>query len=124
MMYLKTEKMLLSVNKAISNALKALPSAQPESCDDTISRKAAIDAIHNADTQIYEGEAAVGRRNYMTKEECCEIIDGLPFAQPEIIYCRGCKHFNDYFVECDHESGLKHIKDDHDHCSYAERRTE
>lgn len=45
-------------------------------------------------------------------------------AQPEIIYCRECKHFNDYFVECDHESGLKHIKDDYDHCSYAERREE
>ena len=43
--------------------------------------------------------------------------------QPEIIHCWECKYFNDYFVECDHESGLRYIND-HDHCSYAKRREE
>lgn len=79
------------VRKAIVAFINLVPSAQPTQTNtsntleslDCISRQAAIDAIHNADTQIYEGEAAVGRRNYMTKEECCEIIDGLPSAQPD-----------------------------------------
>lgn len=49
--------------------------------DDLINRQAAIDAIYNADFQIYDGDWAVGIRNYMTKEEACAIIDGLPSAQ-------------------------------------------
>ena len=51
-----------------------------------------------------------------------EAIQKLPSAPPEIVRCRDCKHFNSYFVECDHESGLKHIKDDHDYCCHADRR--
>lgn len=55
--------------------------------------------------------------------DAIEKINGLPSSQSEIICCKECKHFNGYFVECDHESGLRHIKDDNDYCSYAERRT-
>lgn len=51
--------------------------------NDLISRKAAIDEIFNADFMIYEGVCAVGRRNYMTKEEACSIIDSLPSVHPE-----------------------------------------
>ena len=50
---------------------------------DTISRQAAIDAIIKTDFMIYKGMAAVGRRNYMTKEEVRKIIEGLPSVQPE-----------------------------------------
>lgn len=49
--------------------------------DDLISRQDAVDALYNADFQIYDGDWAVGRRNYMTKEEACAIIYGLPSAQ-------------------------------------------
>lgn len=52
--------------------------------DDTVSRAAAIDALFKVDLQIYEGGCAVGRREYMTKEEACTIIDRLPSAQSEI----------------------------------------
>lgn len=45
-------------------------------------------------------------------------------AQPEIIRCKDCKHYNSYFVECESESGLKHISDHHQWCCNAERREE
>ena len=86
------QERLIIAKTLIESVLDDLPSAQPTQTNtpnaleslDCISRQAAIDAIQNADTQIYEGEAAVGRRNYMTKDECCEIIDSLPSAQPTI----------------------------------------
>ena len=86
------QERLIIAKTLIESVLDDLPSAQPTQTNtpnaleslDCISRQAAIDAIQNADTQIYEGEAAVGRRNYMTKDECCEIIDSLPSAQPPI----------------------------------------
>ncbi len=88
--------------------------------DDIIYRQAAIDALA-------EHEKSRGHNYTLFVDivsECAEIIRNLPSAQPEIIRCKDCKYFNSYFVECDHESGLKHIKDGHDHCSYAERRTD
>ena len=70
---------------AVIDTLDELPSAQPNVPDtnvgDMISRQMAINEIFNADLQIYEGDCAVGRRNYMTKEEVCSIIDSLPSAQ-------------------------------------------
>ena len=75
---------------------------------DLIDRQAAIDQLH----QSY---------NLLDAEQR---LEDLPPTQPEFIRCKDCKHFNSYFVECDHGSGLKHIKDDHDHCCHADRGME
>ena len=75
--------------------------------DDSIYRQAAIDALGTPHGILYP----------------IRTIEELPSAPPEIVRCRDCKHFNSYFVECDHESGLKRIKDDHDHCCHADRRS-
>lgn len=42
--------------------------------------------------------------------------------QPEIIRCEDCKYFNDYFVECENENGLRHVRDGDDFCSKAEEK--
>lgn len=107
--------------------------------NDCISRQAAIDALWKA---LYEYEDKtekqfqasedldvgdwIGHRIFVQNMNDIDrqTILNLPSAQPEIIFCKDCKYFNSYFVDCDHESGLRHIKDDHDYCSYAERRTD
>ena len=50
---------------------------------DLISRQDAIDAIANVDMQVYEGDAAVWRRLYLTQKEMLAIIEALPSAEPE-----------------------------------------
>lgn len=51
---------------------------------DFIKRQNVIDAIANVDMQMYEGNAAVGRRLYLTPEEILAIIEALPSAEPEL----------------------------------------
>lgn len=97
---------------------------------DCISRRVAIDAIHYADTQIYDGEAAVGRRNYMTKNECCEIIDSLPPARSEIVRCVDCVHSDTFPKGADNDMPLKCLGIRYGgvmpdwYCEHAERRTD
>lgn len=50
---------------------------------DLIKRQDAIDAIANVDMQVYEGDAAVGRRLYLTQEEMLAIIENLPSVEPK-----------------------------------------
>lgn len=75
---------------------------------DLISRQAAIDAIF-------------GRSHEIIKMR----IGNLPSAQPEIIRCRDCKHYDPYDSRkafCCLE-GIDGCYPD-DFCSYAERRTD
>lgn len=47
---------------------------------DLIRRKEAINAVTEKDMQVYEGNAAVGRRLYLTQNEIIAIIESLPSA--------------------------------------------
>ena len=67
--------------EALDMAIKAL---EQQPCEDTISRQAAIDEIK----EIYEWHDNV------TKERIIEHFKQLPSAQPEIIRCKDCKHYN------------------------------
>jgi len=84
---------------------------------DCISRQQAIDAVKSRKTaeQCKEGEV----RNW-TVDACVDMIRKLPSAQPEIIRCKDCKHW-DGVDTCD-------VIDapvwDNDFCSMAERRTD
>jgi len=100
--------------------IEKLPPAPPEylaeqagilvTDTDTISRQAAIDEIK----EIYEWHDNV------TKERIIEHFKQLPSAQPEIIRCKDCKHW-DGVDTCD-------VIDapvwDNDFCSLAERRSD
>jgi hypothetical protein len=76
--------------------------------EDTISRKAAIDALYHVDE--YNGRSI-------------EAIRNLPSAQPEVICCKDCKWFGN--IGCaisivdDSDKPTKN-----DFCSFAERREE
>ena len=103
--------------------IKALPSAQlgtnlAEVGTDCISRQAAINALSTI--TVYKGSipynTAVMRINH------------LPPAQPEIIYCKDCKHYGRadkrrFYRGYDCLDGrIASIVPDKDFCSRAERR--
>ena len=50
---------------------------------DLISRKEAIKKIVGLNMQVYEGDACVGIRTCLTKEEIIYAIDEIPSAEPE-----------------------------------------
>lgn len=50
---------------------------------DLISRQDAIDAIEDADMQVYSCGATIGVRTHLTKEEIVAIIDRVQPAEPE-----------------------------------------
>lgn len=85
--------------------------------DDLISRQAAIEEWKN-DFKGYVNALNIPRDDY---NGIMEYIDELPSAQPEIIYCVGCKYM---YTE---ETGFwcaqtgKEVRLDH-YCGYAERR--
>lgn len=54
-----------------------------------ISREDAIEAIR-ASAQKYTGFMEM---EMYTDDDAVEAIEGLPSAQPEIIHCRDCKHW-------------------------------
>ena len=62
--------------------IKALESAQPEPCEDAVSRKL-----------MYElGATCMARRDENGELVALGRLDMLPPAQPEIIHCRDCRH--------------------------------
>ena len=80
--------------------------------DDLISRQAAIDALEQAKEQYFDRRVIIGKMQ--------DVVSNLPSAQPEIIRCKDCKHW-DGVDTCD-------VIDapvwDNDFCSMAERRSD
>ena len=111
------------VNAAI-DIIIAVPPVQPEPCEDTISRKAAIDAVKHA---------------WAKGLEPTQYIEDLPSAQSEIIYCKDCVKHNKghgyYFDgtvigirDCCPLVEIRGMAQGHEfdyqYCAYAERRTD
>jgi hypothetical protein len=87
---------------------------------DLISRQAAIGRINKQREHLQPGiypQDEIGDAAYRI---CAEFIERLPSAQPEIIWCKDCKHW-DGVDTCD-------VIDapvwDNDFCSMAERRSD
>ena len=114
--------------KAAIEALKAqadLQSTCNQLATDTISRKAAIDAIlavtgNSSVRELYEHVQEHGLSDMWSGgvNAAIDIIIALPSAQPEIIMCKDCIHIHDN--DCPIDWG----KTDYDFCSYAERRAD
>ena len=68
--------------------MDALPSAQPEPCEDAVSRKAVYDAM------VEKGQRSrrykLGESWELNGTEIREALDTMPSAQPEIIRCKEC----------------------------------
>ena len=129
-------------------AIKALPSAQPETHEertethacDLISRQAATEAIENIDWyHLRDGVMVHGANSKEDEplykaEDVYNVLNDMPSAQPEIIRCRDCRHFehdHPYIIQgvpvLGHEvcnawgNGCK--TDENGYCFLAERRT-
>ena len=135
-------------------ALKKLPSAQPEldkdinvSCNDAISRQAAIDAIYEMHVDGEKGVKKALPNTYGADlREIVERIEDLPSAQPErkkmvefyaekaaediikllqkmdvvkVVRCKDCKWYKNGF--CENLAGLYGVRED-SYCSRGERK--
>ena len=109
-----TEKTLMSVNKAIRNALRAQENGQlsnnstkvDSDSGDLISRQAAIDAC-------------IRVREYRAYDEI-EEIKALPSAQPKIVRCKECVNSDENY-HCDYMTTWNYGDC---FCSYGKRRTD
>lgn len=109
--------------------------------DDLISRQEAIDALNE---QIKYCDKAIGSFDISMKDEYAvkveraslmayaEKLEALLSAQPEIIYCRDCKHWREgtafsYCVKL-YSMGVRtlydYMKTEDEYCSMAERRND
>ena len=90
-----------------------------EPMSDLISRKAMREAMYHeamekdSDEQKWDGGCWIRYKMFE------RVIESLPSAQPEIIRCKDCKHFND--GDCEE---LPKLVSEDDFCSFAERRTD
>ena len=97
--------------------------------DDLISRKMVIDAIiDHIREKFAQRDTPLNYISGLYKAE--DIIEILPSAEPEIVRCKDCKHYqfadNRAFgmpVKMCEWFGFEDVDDD-DYCSRAERRTD
>ena len=86
--------------------------------DDLISRQAAIEYLMT-NMNWYDEDGYESDDDY--KRECItDLINGVPSAQPEIIYCKDCKWKQG--AECVRFADVRPFPSDF--CSRAERREE
>ena len=95
--------------------------------DDLISRWAVKELAHKQVREKYCGMAFKKHRDFYIKL-ADSIIDLLPSAQPEIIYCKDCKYKDDGidedgipFLKCLHGRSYGGTRIN-DFCSWAEKR--
>lgn len=122
------ESHAIHIVEALEMAISALkaqdlqPNLQP-SCNqlatDCISRKAAIDAVDELlQIATHEEKHKLSMLRRVLK-------DALPSAQPEIIRCKDCKHYNPMYTYREYycPKGIEGVFEN-DFCSRAERRTD
>lgn len=90
---------------------------------DCIDRQAAIDALRTCQTYLFNTHDPDKKISLESAEYEIEL---LPSAQPEIVRCKDCKHWEGeyrngfwYFEQC---SLNEHVASSEDFCSWAERR--
>ena len=88
---------------------------------DLIDRQAAIDAFDMPIFNIKGKENADAIVNYL--RTVLQRIKELPPAQPEIIRCKNCKHYEDNSFCGNEESTFVDVEPD-SFCSWAERKEE
>lgn len=88
---------------------------------DTISRQAAIDALEDKKDKTAKGE--IGSFYNTIIQHDIDVIVELPSAQPEIVRCKDCVHYdlaiNGYNGQCSRQYATFYADD---FCSYGERR--
>lgn len=114
------EKACVAIRDKYIEALKALPSAQPEPCEDAVSRSEIIRLI--LERGLYCDTQA-------DRETSAEIIRQLPSVQPEIIRCGECKNWettwqNDWMPNYHYCPMVDGVRRNDFYCGDAERSTD
>lgn len=97
---------------------------------DLVYRKDAIDALMSLPRWVIDSNGEyqpvdANTSSMLDPEDAVSAIENLPSAQPEIIYCKGCKYYNEHTEECDNDKGLRFLDYsnlDKMYCAWAERR--
>lgn len=84
--------------------------------NDTISRRAAIDAADRAD---YTGLAVEDVKK--VTDEVIKELKQLPLVQPKIVRCADCQKYIDYRCRDEH-ANLNDWRHEEDYCSFGKRR--
>jgi len=131
------DKLLLEVNKAICNNLKAL---EQQPCDDAISRSELLKAIDTYDKFGYWGreliplvsEDGIKLVPYIHYDDVIKCIKSMPSVQPEqkIIRCKDCNEWHrgknrdgsDVYSDEGYCSVHRIITGENYYCGDAERR--
>lgn len=94
----------------------------PEPCTDTISRRAAIDALMEILDRPNHAE-------FLYTDEICKALGELPSAQSEVIRCKDCVHSDAFSEGADNDMPLKCLGIRYGgvmpdwYCEHAERKT-
>lgn len=125
---------------ADKDTIDAMPTVEPEPCEDVVSRNAIVQKLNKMDRYVSEELRLCDTDKKFPKNEVFivddvyeEIVEKLPSTQPEIIRCKDCKHLQKWrseesakkfgqIYECG-RNVLNHPKPE-DFCSHAERRTD
>lgn len=86
---------------------------------DLIDRQAAIESIQECADAAHSNHEWDMEQGYRNAIEC---IEEEPSAQPEIIHCRDCEHYDFGYACCRNNDTFPWSEDDY--CSNAERRTD
>lgn len=96
----------------LETAFEVLPSAQPEPCEDAVSREAVSSWLKQYGQDVLHGKYEFSLM-YIWKN----LMD-LPSVQPEIIRCKDCRHNHNCDIQYHAQAG------DMFFCAGAERRTD
>jgi hypothetical protein len=115
----------------VKQLLEGLPSAQPEPCEDAVSREKVKELAYSQIRSEYSGIALKEQREAMLRiaDNVIGLLAPVASKQPEIVRCKDCKYWHsgsceypehvvnsqDYYVG-DIETEAEHF------CGYAERR--
>ena len=101
-----------------------------ENGNDLIRRQDTLEALR----MCYETERIdyTNGNEYINYEQAVHEVEQLSFAQPEIIYCKDCKHyalrslFGRSYGLCERLCNESHsiLTESNDFCSHAERRNQ
>lgn len=104
---------------------EAADALERQTCDDAVSRQAAIDALMKRDKELrninwYDKPFAEGECKGI--DYALEIVNALPSAQPEITHCAECIHWKHSAVRENYCEVFDWVNTAKDFCSFAERK--
>ena len=121
------EKLYKKIMDILDERIKPLQSVKIKLYDDLIDRQAAIDALGEEPMVWMDSDYELAERNQWNMDKLA--IETVPSAQPEIIRCRDCEHWdktwtNNWLPDYHYCPIIDEVRKGDFCCRYAERRTD